>query len=247
MQTRETDRYRAIPASSVRVSGERNEVVFLGDERCPTCELKRASSGKVCNKSVPKQTFQFGNPGPLGLCAFAITTFISSMITAQVLNLQNPSIVIGPACFYGGAAQFIAGIWEFFLGNTFGLLVMTLYGSFWLSYAAIFIDAFGIAAAYEGDEDQYHTGIAFFSLAWLLFSLMLLILTLKSTAAVVALFVSINLTLILLTVGSFLRSTGVSRASGISGMISSAIALYNAWTGLATPQNSYWAVTPKHN
>jgi uncharacterized protein len=52
------------------------------------------------------------------------------------------------ALAYGGLAQFVAGMWEFACGNTFGALAFTSYGAFWISFAAIFIPFFNIAAAY---------------------------------------------------------------------------------------------------
>src|SRR5271154_3334666 len=52
------------------------------------------------------------------------------------------------AFFYGGFAQFMAGMWEFVCGNTFGALAFSSYGSFWISFATIFVPAFNVAGAY---------------------------------------------------------------------------------------------------
>jgi uncharacterized protein len=52
------------------------------------------------------------------------------------------------ALAYGGLAQFMAGMWEFACGNTFGALAFTSYGGFWISFACIFIPFFNVAAAY---------------------------------------------------------------------------------------------------
>ena len=63
---------------------------------------------------------KIANPGPLGLAGFALTTFFLSLDNAQILTLKDIGVVIGLAVFYGGIAQFAAGMWEFRSGNTFG-------------------------------------------------------------------------------------------------------------------------------
>lgn len=51
------------------------------------------------------------NPAPLGLCGFALTTFLLSLINLGTCNLSNPAIVIAPAFVYGGLIQLLAGMW----------------------------------------------------------------------------------------------------------------------------------------
>ena len=38
---------------------------------------------------------QFANPAPLGLCGFALTTFVLSLINVQARSVTTPNIVIG--------------------------------------------------------------------------------------------------------------------------------------------------------
>lgn len=54
---------------------------------------------------------KFANPAPLGLSAFALTTFVLSLINLGTEGLTGPSIVIGPAFAYGGLVQLLAGMW----------------------------------------------------------------------------------------------------------------------------------------
>ncbi|KAF5346401.1 hypothetical protein D9758_012753 [Tetrapyrgos nigripes] len=76
------------------------------------------------------------NPGPLtdhrvvlihkrvfvfsGLFSFASTTLILSLYNVQARGITTPNVVVGMALFCGGLAQFLAGMWEFPRGNTFG-------------------------------------------------------------------------------------------------------------------------------
>src|SRR4051794_32422338 len=72
------------------------------------------------------------DPGPLGLAAFALTTFVLSMFNAGLVSEAGEAIVFGLALAYGGLAQLLAGMWEFRTGNTFGATAFTSYGAFWL-------------------------------------------------------------------------------------------------------------------
>jgi hypothetical protein len=49
-----------------------------------------------------------GNPGPLGLGGFALTTMTLSIYNAGILS-GTSDMVLALALFYGGIAQFIAG------------------------------------------------------------------------------------------------------------------------------------------
>src|SRR5438552_17975590 len=70
------------------------------------------------------------DPGPLGLAAFALTTFVLSMINADLVGAKSEPIVFGLALTYGGLAQLLAGMWEFRAGNTFGPTAFTSQGAF---------------------------------------------------------------------------------------------------------------------
>jgi hypothetical protein len=54
---------------------------------------------------------KFGNPAPLGLSAFALTTFVLSLINIGVKNVHEPNIVVALAFGYGGLVQLLAGMW----------------------------------------------------------------------------------------------------------------------------------------
>ena len=54
---------------------------------------------------------KFGNPAPLGLSAFALTTFVLSLINLGTRGVAAPNIVVGIAFGYGGLVQLLAGMW----------------------------------------------------------------------------------------------------------------------------------------
>lgn len=51
------------------------------------------------------------NPAPLGLCAFALTTFMLGCINMNVRSITEPNMIVGVAFSYGGLVQLLAGMW----------------------------------------------------------------------------------------------------------------------------------------
>ena len=76
------------------------------------------------------------DPAPLGLAAFALTTFLLSGHNASFIP---DAVWIGPALFYGGLCQLLAGMWEFRNRNVFGATAFSTYGGFWIALGSIVV------------------------------------------------------------------------------------------------------------
>src|SRR4051812_48178876 len=119
------------------------------------------------------------DPGPLGLAAFALTTFVLSMFNADLVSKAGEPVVLGLALAYGGIAQLVAGIWEFRTGNTFGAVAFSSFGAFWLSYwALVTFFAPDIPAAHAG------AAIGLFLIAWGIFTTYMFVASLRTTVGV---------------------------------------------------------------
>lgn len=230
--------------SKIRTVGDADQHVIIGNQKFHRHELMSAFGGTLNPGLAPPPVNKFANPAPLGLSAFALTTFVLSCYNANAKGIHTPNVVVGLAAFYGGALQFFAGIWEIVVGNTFGGTALTSYGAFWLSYAAIQVKAFGIAAAYGDDAYQFQKAVGFFLVGWGIFTFMLTTLTLKSTLFFHALFAMLSLTFLLLSIGDLFHKVNVTKAGGITGIITAFLGFYNAWAGTATKTNSYFTAYP---
>src|SRR5438270_512065 len=116
------------------------------------------------------------DPGPLGLAAFALTTFVLSMFNAHLLGIGGLPIVFGLALAYGGLAQLLAGMWEFRTGNTFGAVAFTSYGAFWLSFWA-FVQFY----ADKIPKNEAGAAVGLFLIAWGIFTVYMFIASLRTT------------------------------------------------------------------
>lgn len=224
--------------TKIQTAGDNSEYILIGRTKVLKSELLGAFGGTLNPGLAAPSPYTFANPAPLGLCAFALTTFVLSMINARAMGIHTPNVVVGLALFYGGLVQLLAGMWEIALGNVFGGTALSSYGGFWLSWAAIQIPWFGVSAAYTNKKD-FTNAVSFFLLGWTLFTLLLLICCFKSTVAFFSLFFFLFVTFLLLTIGDFTGRVGVTRAGGVFGVITAFIAWYNAFAGIATKENSY--------
>lgn len=228
----------------IYTTGDNNQYLYIGRQKFLKSDLYEAFGGTLNPGLAPPSLHKFANPAPLGLSAFALTTFVLSMFNARAMGILVPNVVVGLAMFYGGLVQLIAGIWEIALENTFGGTALCSYGGFWLSFAAIHIPWFGILTAYEDHEEDLSNALGFFLLGWCIFTFLLTICTLKSTVMFFALFFLLAITFLLLSIGEFTGRVGVIRAGGVLGVIVAFIAWYNAYAGVATRQNSYILARP---
>src|SRR6266849_9366213 len=97
------------------------------------------------NESITQIKDTTGNPAPLGLMGFGMTTVLLNLRNAGFYELN--SMVLAMGICYGGLAQVIAGIMEWRKSNTFGTTAFTSYGFFWLSLVAlVLIPKFGLPA-----------------------------------------------------------------------------------------------------
>ena len=168
---------------------------------------------------------QIADPGPLGLSAFALTTFVLSSVNAGLIAPGVKSVVLSLALFYGGGVQVVAGIWEFRKGNTFGATAFSSYGAFWLSYwglSVFFKPAAGTSA------DAVDQALGYFLLSWTVFTAVLLIASLRTNGALIATFLVLTVTFVLLALGHFGHSESLEKLGGWLGILTAALALYAA-------------------
>src|SRR5205823_1136616 len=175
------------------------------------------------------------DPAPLGLCGFALTTFVLSSINAGWFPSTGTNIVVGLALFYGGLAQLCAGMWEFRRNNTFGATAFSSYGAFWLSFAAIFIPGTGILA---GITPVIHQALGVYLLGWAIFTFLMFLGTFRLNVALMAVLGLLFLTYLFLAVGELGPSTGAHQIGGYLGILTAIAAWYTALAGVLVSTRS---------
>jgi uncharacterized protein len=187
--------------------------------------MRRTEVGDGPLPAVP-QLYASADPAPLGLAAFAMTTFALSVGNAKIWG-PGADAALALALVYGGAVQLFAGMWEFVRKNTFGALAFSSYGAFWISYYVFgkFV-AGGVAPA------DIPVAVGVFLLGWTIFTAYMTIPSLRVSAAVALVFILLTVTFVLLTIGAFRSQTTVNEWGGYFGIATAAAAWYASFAGV---------------
>ncbi len=169
------------------------------------------------------------DPAPLGLAGFAATTFVLSFVDAGLVGAGVVAAVLPLALFYGGLGQLLAGVLEYRRGNTFGVTAFSTYGAFWLAFAfyAWFFKKPTTPASADG----------LFLLMFAIVTLFLTIAAIRLSGAVLTVFVLLTLTFVLLAIGAFAGSNGITHVGGYVGILTAIAAFY---TSAAVVINATW-------
>jgi uncharacterized protein len=163
------------------------------------------------------------DPAPLGLAAFALTTFLLSADNAGWMKNAVGAAWLGYAFAYGGLAQLLAGMWEFKNRNVFGATAFSTYGGFWIGLG---LWALLVPDAAKGKD------VAWILLAFAIFNTYMLLWSTQLNTAVFLVFLTLELTEIVLFVGGFAGNANIVKVGGYIGVITALVAWYTSAAGV---------------
>ncbi len=204
---------------TVRGGGE-----FLADLSDPT-----AGRVAMARELASENVRMIADPAPLGLGCFALTTFLLSLFNAGLLPAAGEPIVFGVALAYGGAIQVLAGMWEFRKGNVFGATAFSSYGAFWLSFWA-FVTFY---AADIPDAEDRATVVGWYLIGWGIFTVVMWVASLRTTAVLALLFTLLALTFFALGAGDVAHTGSLTTLGGYLGLVTAAVAWYACLAGVS--------------
>jgi len=186
------------------------------------------------------------DPAPLGLAAFALTTFLLSARNAGWMSSTLGDAWLTFALAYGGLAQLLAAMWEFRNKNVVGATGFGTFGAFWIGLALWVLLVVNPAVAAIKPITLVTTVTSInHELAWILlgfaiFTTYVLILVSQTNMALFLTFLGLWATLIILVIGLFiggaqlpLAPTTTVKIGGYVGVITAAIAWYTSAAGMA--------------
>ncbi len=181
-----------------------------------------------------ESSFKPADPGPLGLAGFAMTTFVLSMFNSNLVSEGGMPVVLGLALVYGGIVQLLAGMWEFRTGNTFGAVAFSSFGAFWISFWAL-----NVFYAKDITGNAGHA-VGLYLWAWAIFTAYMTVAALRTSAAVLLVFVLLTATFVLLAIGAVGAHHTVTHWGGYVGLATAAAAWYASFAAVV---NSTFART----
>jgi succinate-acetate transporter protein len=183
------------------------------------------------NESATQIRDTTGNPAPLGLLGFGMTTVLLNLHNAGFYEIN--SMILAMGICYGGLAQIIAGIMEWKKGNTFATTAFTSYGLFWLSLVVLIVlPKVGWGTATND------TAMAAYLAMWGLFTAVMFLGTLRLNRALQVVFATLTILFFMLAIGDFIgASEGFTHATGYEGIFCGFSAIY---AGLAQVLNELY-------
>jgi succinate-acetate transporter protein len=173
------------------------------------------------------------DPAPLGLAAFALTTFLLSAKNAAWTDGTNAWL--GYAFAYGGLAQLLAGMWEFRNRNVFGATAFSTYGAFWIGLGLYvrLVEPTAVKTGGANAESLVQNDLGWILLAFAIFNTYMLLLSTQVNKAVFGVFLTLEATEIVLFIGNFSHSTGTVKLGGWIGVLTALVAWYTSAAGVA--------------
>jgi succinate-acetate transporter protein len=176
---------------------------------------------------MPPVAPAIADPAPLGLAAFALTTFVLSFFNAGLVSGKGLPVVLGLALAYGGFAQLLAGMWEFRNNNTFGATAFTSFGAFWISWFVLEqFEGTKIPAANLGDA------AGLYLIAWGIFTTYMWVASFRVSAAVMVVFLLLAGTFFLLGIGEASSTDSIIKAGGWLGIATAIAAWYASFASV---------------
>ena len=186
----------------------------------------------VQTRAAPAATPGIADPAPLGLAAFALTTFLFSAKNANWMTHAGGLTFLGYAFAYGGFCQLLAGMWEFRNRNVFGCTAFSSYGGFWIGLG-LWVELAGV----HDTPAQFNHDAGWISLAFLIFNSYMLLMSTQINMAVFAVFLTLELTELFLAIGNFAAgsaaTTGLLQVGGYIGMVTALFGWYTSAAGVA--------------
>ena len=192
----------------------------------------RVTTPELVGAPARTTTLDWGNSAPLALLAFAVTTFMLSMINANAVSIGTLPVVFGVALMFGGLAQLIAGLIQLRTGNTFSGVLFSGFGAFWMS-----LFAFAQWFAKEVPPSQLGHAQGLFLYAFGIFVVVMLAASLRTNVVVVLALAILVAVFLFLGAGNYGAHTTLIHWGGYTGLAAAACAFYLALAELC--ESSY--------
>jgi succinate-acetate transporter protein len=176
---------------------------------------------------MPPVAPAIADPAPLGLAAFALTTFVLSFFNAGLVSDKGVPVVLGLALAYGGIAQVLAGMWEFRNNNTFGATAFTSFGAFWIS--------FFVLEQFQADKipsANLGAAVGLYLIAWAIFTTYMWVASFRVSVAVNLVFLLLAVTFIVLGIGEANGTESLVKAGGWLGIATAIVAWYASFASV---------------
>ena len=188
-----------------------------------THHVESGDVGQPETDATPPKPSGWANTGPLCLIAFAVVTFMFSLVNAEGVSSAVVPVIISTGLIFGGTTQLIGGLIQIRTGDTLNGALFATFGAFWIVLPA-YLEWF--SKAVPPGQVGHATGLLRYTFA--IVAAMFLMVSFRTTIATVLALTNLLATLLLLAAGSYGGHTTLTRIGGVTGVVLAAQALYLA-------------------
>jgi len=167
-----------------------------------------------------------GNPAPLGLIAFAMTTMMLMYIDMGWIESDSEALIYGCSMIFGGLVQLLVGCFELVKGSSFSFCAFTSYGAFWMTRASVFIAAKQNPETFG--EMAYPLGMTAYLIQWGILSGCFWIITWRKNICLITTFGLLTVTFFLLAIAHARENATCKTTAGYFGFATAVAAFYTA-------------------
>jgi succinate-acetate transporter protein len=167
-----------------------------------------------------------GNPAPLGLLAFGMTTAMLMYVEMGWVEAEFEQYVFGYAMFLGGTCQMIVSIFELIKGSSFSFAVFGCYGAFWLGWGIVFVESHRTTSTF--DASAYPDGKTAWFVQWGVLTGCFCAIALRKNICLIAVLGLLTTTFFLLACATGSGNANVKKAAGYIGLATAIAAWYTA-------------------
>jgi succinate-acetate transporter protein len=155
---------------------------------------------------------------------------------------------MGLCLFYGGVSQVLAGMWDFYSGNTFNATLFSSYGAFFMSLAALRMSCFSFLTGYVNHEKDYHDGMGIYYLGWTFFSLWMTVASHRTSPVLMVFLLFVFVQFLMLSISEFTNTTyaetsiHTQEAAGSFGVMAAFFGWYAAYASLLSKKVSLFSL-----
>ncbi|CAI4059748.1 acetate uptake transporter family protein SKDI_05G2710 [Saccharomyces kudriavzevii IFO 1802] len=216
------------------------DYILIGDQFFKKSDFVNTfleDSGPEMSNEQPRQA-AFANPLPLGLASFSFMCLTLGLANARVRGVTN-LYLLNASFIFGGAVVLLSGLLSFCVGDTFCMTVFGSFGGFWISWGCLNLEQFGVAKAYADNPQEMQNILGFYLAGWTVFNFLVMVCSMKSTWGIFLLLLFLDLTFLMLCIGSFTQSVNAFMAGGYFGILSSCCGWYSLYCSIANKDSTY--------
>ena len=169
-----------------------------------------------------------GNPAPLGLLAFGMTTMMLMYVEMGWCEGDFQVIVAGTAMALGGTGQVLVAIFEVLKGSSFSFAVFGCYGFFWIGWALVYFERARTDSTFG--QKEYEDGLTLWFTQWGVLTSCFWVITWRKNHALIIIFFFLQMTFYLLAIAEGQQSDEIKKTAGYFGFVTAVGAFY---TGVA--------------